>query len=46
MKDSDHFHSEHCIWPVGYSAVRKFVSVSGVYSCVASYVAHDLGDPF
>ncbi|CAN6462495.1 unnamed protein product [Victoria cruziana] len=28
VKDSDHFHSEHCIWPVGYSAVRKFVSVS------------------
>ncbi|XP_031478459.1 histone-lysine N-methyltransferase TRX1-like isoform X2 [Nymphaea colorata] len=28
VKDSDHFHSERCIWPVGYSAVRKFTSVS------------------
>ncbi|CAN6460712.1 unnamed protein product [Victoria cruziana] len=28
VKDSEYFHSEHYIWPVGYCAIRKFASIA------------------
>ena len=31
VSDSDHFHNKKHIWPEGYTAFRKFISIIGNY---------------
>ena len=34
VRDSEHFHTENQIWTEGYTAVRRFSSVKGVFQAI------------